>query len=64
MNESNYLTPEQVEKMKVLYNSLQKNKSQRCKELALHGKNATASFTENDPKITKAGERFHAAILC
>lgn len=64
MNESNYLTPEQVEKMKVLTTAYRRTKVRDAKELALHGKNATASFTENDPEITKAGERFHAAILC
>lgn len=86
MDGSNYLTPDQIEKIKALNNSLtdaQKTEMQNnwatfitnlkqhtenntpvtvssVKKLALYWKNATASFTGNDPAITQAGERFHS----
>lgn len=85
MNGQNYLTPDQIEKMKAINNGFSDEqkaemKSQwdnfisklkqhtenktpvtdpSVKELAIYWKNATASFTGNDPSITKAGERFH-----
>lgn len=86
MNGQNYLTPDQVDKMKALNNGFtdeQKAEIKKewddfisklkqhtenktpvtdpsVKELTLYWENATASFTGNDPEITKAGERFHA----
>lgn len=85
MNGQDYLTTDQIEKMKALNNGFtdkQRSEMQKqwddfivrlkqhtesktaatdpaVKELAIYWKNATASFTGNDPEITKAGERFH-----